>query len=50
MGQMVYLRLRKHIYQPTAYCTVCATGDQVVRVLGPNHLHSIDWVCVASRG
>ncbi len=43
------LWLGKHIHQPTADCAVRAAGDEIVRILGSDHLHRVDGMCV-SRG
>lgn len=42
-----HLRLGKHVHEPTAHHTVGAAGNEVVRVLGTNHLHGIDRVCMS---
>lgn len=44
------LWLREHVYQPTAYSSIGATGDQVVSILGANHLHRVYWVSMTGRG
>lgn len=44
----IYLGLSQHIHQPTAHQPVRAAGDQVMGVLGSNHLHRVYGVCVTS--
>lgn len=42
-----YLGLGEHIDKPATHCAICTTGDEIVRILGPYHLHGIDRMCVS---
>ena len=42
-----YLRLGKHIHQPTAYQSIRATSDEIVRILRTHDLHRINRVRMA---
>lgn len=43
------LRLVQHVEAPGAESAVCRNGDQVVRVLGADNVHAVDWVSVGMR-
>lgn len=41
------LRLREHVYQPTADCPICTACDQIMSVLRSYHLHRINGMCMS---
>ncbi len=41
---VVYLRLGEHVQTPGAHLAVCGHSDQVVGVLGADHVHAVHWV------
>lgn len=43
-----HLWLSEHVHQPTAHHAICATCDQVMRILCAHHLHGINWMCMSS--
>lgn len=43
-GYVMYLRLGEHIQTPGAHLTIRGHSDQVVGVLGADHIYAIHWV------
>lgn len=41
---VVYLRLGEHVQTPGAHPAVCRHSDQVVGILGADHVHAVHWV------
>lgn len=41
---VVYLRLGEHVQTPGAHPAVCGHSDQVVGILGADHVHAVHWV------
>ena len=39
-----YLRLGEHVQAPGAHFAISGDADQVVGVLGSDHVHTVDWV------
>ena len=43
-AHFAYLRLGEHVQAPGAHPAVCGHGDQVVGILGADHVHAVHWV------
>lgn len=43
-GCVMYLRLGEHIQTPGAHLTIRGHSDQVVGVLGTDHIYAVHWV------
>lgn len=39
-----YLWLREHVQTPGAHLAISGDANQVVGVLGANHIHTVNWV------
>lgn len=39
-----YLWLREHVQTPGAHLAISGDADQVVGILGSNHIHTVNWV------
>lgn len=48
-NKYTHLGLSQHVHEPTTHHTVRTAGNKIVCVLGANHLHRIDRVCVSCR-
>lgn len=40
----MYLWLGEHVEAPGAHFAISGNADQVVSILGPYHVHAVDWV------
>lgn len=45
-----YLRLWKHVQTPRAHLAVSGDANQVVGVLGADHIHAVNWMLKGKQG